>query len=88
MQHLELPQDAYKTQTYNIMHDETLILPIHEYLQLRASQYKQKHNIHHTPYTNIQHNSALQGSKTPLSLTTPATQQTFPQTPTQSLQQT
>ena len=43
------------------LHDETLILPIHEHLQLHASQYKQKHNIHHTPYTNIQHTSTLQG---------------------------
>ena len=34
-----------------------------------------KHNIHHTPYTNIQ---TLRGSKNPLSLTTAATQQTFP----------
>ena len=34
-----------------------------------------KHNIHHTPYTNIQHTSTLQGSKKLLSLTTAATQQ-------------
>ena len=47
-----------------------------------------KHNIHHTPYTNIQHTSTLQGSNTPLSLTTAATQQTLPQIPTQSQQQT
>ena len=45
------------TQDTNIqyLHDETLILPIHEHLQLHASPYKQKHSIHHTPYTNIQH---------------------------------
>ena len=51
------------TQDTNIhhLHVETLILPIHEHLQLYASQYKQKHNIHHTPYTNIQHTSTLQG---------------------------
>ena len=36
------------------LHDETLILPIHVHL----------HNIHHTPYTNIQHTSTLQGSNT------------------------
>ena len=49
------------TQDTNIQHlyDETLILPIHEHLQIHASQYKQKHNIHHTPYTNIQHTSTL-----------------------------
>ena len=40
-----------------------------------------KHNINHILYTNIQHTSTL-------SLTTTATQQTLPQTPTQSLQQT
>ena len=51
------------TQGTNIqhMHDETITLPIHEHLQLHASQYKQKHNIHHTPYTNIQHTSTLLG---------------------------
>ena len=41
------------------LHDKTLILPIHEHLQLYVSQYKQKHNIHHTHYTNIlQHSKA------------------------------
>ena len=48
------------TQDTNIqhLHDETLILPIHEYLQLHASQYKQKtqhpsHPLHkHTTYFN------------------------------------
>ena len=34
-----------------------------EYLQLHASQYKQKQNIHHIPYTNMQHTSTLQGLK-------------------------
>ena len=75
------------TQDTNIqhMHDKTLKLPIHEHLQLHASQYK--HNIHHiisptqsyfiTPrLTNI------------LFSTTASTQQPFPQTPTQLLQQT
>ena len=63
------------TQDTNIqhLHDETLILPIHEHLQLHASQYKQKTQHHHTPYTNIlQHTKA----KKILSLTTAATQQT------------
>ena len=36
------------------LHDETLIFPIHEHLQLHAPQYKQ-HHIHH-----IQHISTLQ----------------------------
>ena len=42
------------TQDTNIqyMHDDTIIHPIHEHLQLHVSQYKQKHNIHHTPYAN------------------------------------
>ena len=63
-------------------------LPIHEHLQLHASQYKQKtqhpsHPLHkHTTYFNTPR------LKSPLFLTTAATQQTFPQTPTQSLQQT
>ena len=50
------------TQDTNIphLHDETLILPIHEPIQFHASQNKQKHNIHHTPYTYMQHISTLQ----------------------------
>ena len=70
------------------LHDEPLILPIHEHLQLHASQYKQKtqhssHPLHkHTTYFNTP-----RLNKT-LSLTTAATHQTFPQTPTQPLQQT
>ena len=50
------------TQVTNIqhVHNETLTLPIHEYLQLHASQCK--HKIQHpSPYTNIQHTSTLQG---------------------------
>ena len=76
------------TQDTNVqhLHDETLILPIHEHLQLHASPYKQQtqhpsHPLHkHTTYFNTQ-----RLYKT-LSLTTAATQQTFPQTPTQSQQ--
>ena len=65
MQNAALRTATGCTQGTNIqhMHDETLILPIHEQLQLHASQYKQKHNIHHTPYTNIQHTSTPQGLK-------------------------
>ena len=42
------------TQDRNIqhLHEQTLILPIHGCMQLHASQLRQKHNIHHTPYTN------------------------------------
>ena len=51
------------TQDTNIqhLHDETLILPIHEHLQLHASQYKQEtqhpsHPLHeHTTYFNAKH---------------------------------
>ena len=66
---------------------ETLTLPIHEHIQLHASQYKQKtehpsHPLHkHTTYFNTP------TLKTHYFLTTAASQQTFPQTPTQSLQQ-
>ena len=48
------------------LHDETLILPIHDHLKLHASQY----NI-------LQHSKV----KNQLSLTTAATQQIFPQNP-------
>ena len=72
------------TQVTNIqhLHDETLILPIHEQLQLYASQLTQKASLTQT-YNILQQSKA----KT-LSLTTATTQQTFPQTATQSLQQT
>ena len=38
-----------------------LLLLIHEHLQLHVSNTHRKHNIHHTPYTNLQHTSTLQG---------------------------
>ena len=70
------------TQDTNIqhLHDETLTLPVHEHLQLHASQYNT------TSITStIQTHNILQHSKAKtLLLTTAATQQTFPQ----SLQQT
>ena len=56
---LKLSQDAHKTQNIQHLHDETLILPTHEHLQLHASQYKQKahhpsHPLHnHTTYFNL-----------------------------------
>ena len=66
------------TQDTNIqhLHDETLTLPIHQHLQLHASQYKQKtqhpsHPLHkHTTYFNTPR------QKKTLFLTTAATQQT------------
>ena len=43
------------------LHDETLILPIHDHLHPTRLNTNRKHSIHHTPYTNIQHISTLQG---------------------------
>ena len=40
-------------------HEDTLILPMPEHLQLHTSKYKRKHNIHHTAYASIQHTSRL-----------------------------
>ena len=88
MQHSELPQDAHKTQTYNICVTKHSYFPYTSTYSCTRHNTNKKHDIHYTPYTNIHHTSTLQGSKTPLSLTRAATQQTFPQTPTQSLQQT
>ena len=58
MQNAALRTATGCTQDANIqhLHDETLTLPIHEHLQLHASQYKQKiqHPSHplHTTYFN------------------------------------
>ena len=62
MQNAALRTATWCTQNTNIqhLHDETPILPIHEHLQFHASQYKQKQNIHHSPYSSIQHTSTLQ----------------------------
>ena len=64
MQNATLSTATGCTQDTNIqhLHDETLTPPIHEHLQLHASQYK--HNIHHILYTNTQHILTLQGLKT------------------------
>ena len=69
------------------LHDETLILPIHDHLQLHVLQYKQN-TTYITPLTQTYNKLHHSNAKKTLSLTTAATQQTFPQTPTQSLQQT
>ena len=89
MQNAALRTATTCTQDTNIqhLHDKTLILPIHEHLQLQASQYKQKNTTSITPLTQTY--NILQYSKAKkISLTTDAAQQTFPLTPTQSLQQT
>ena len=83
MQNAALRTATGCTQNTNIqhMHDETLTLPIHGHLQLHTSQYKRKtHPLHQlTTYFNTPRLKTLFS-------TTAATQQTFPQTPTQSLQ--
>ena len=81
MQNAALRAATGCTQDTNIhLHDETLILPIDEHLQLHASQFKHKTQHPSHPYTNTQYTLALQRKKT-LSLTMPVTQQTFSQTP-------
>ena len=79
MQNTALRTATGCTQDTNIqhLHDETLTLPIHEHLQLHASQYKQKTHPQHkqTTYFNTPR------LKKQLFLTTAATQQIFPQTP-------
>ena len=76
------------TQDTNIqhMHDETLILPLHEHLQLHASQYKQK--TQHPSHLLHKHTTYFNTTRLKTSLTTATRQQTFPQTSTHSLQET
>ena len=87
MQNAALQTAIGCTQDTNIqhLHDETITSHTRSPTAPRLTI--KRNTIHHIPYTNLQHTSTLQGLKT-LSLTTAATQQTFPQTPTQSLQQT
>ena len=92
MQNAALTTATGCTQDTNIqhLHDETLTLPIHEHLQLHAPQYKHRHITSITSSTQTHH--ILQHSKARRLKkhysTTAVTQQTFPQTPTQSLHQT
>ena len=86
MQNAALKTATGCTHTYNIC------MTKHSYFRYTSSysytrhNTNRKHNIHHIPYTNIQHTSTVQGLKT-LCLTTTATQQIFLQIHTQSLQQ-
>ena len=68
MQNTPLRTATGCTQDSNIqhLHDETLTVPVHEHLELHASQYKQNTtSITSTTQThNIQHTSTLQGFKT------------------------
>ena len=88
-QHRELPQDAHKTQTYNVCMTKHSYFPYTStYSSTRHNTNKTQHPSHpihkHTTDNILQHSNAIKTS----SLTTAATQQTFPQTPTQSLQKT
>ena len=88
MQNAALRTATGCTQDTNIqhLHDETLTLPIHDHLQLHASKYQKKTTSITSP---TQTHNILQPSKAKKHvLTTSAIQQTFPETPTQSLQQT
>ena len=61
MQNAALRTATGCTQDTNIqhLHDETLTLPIHEHLQLHASQYKQKtQHPSHPPHNILQHSKA------------------------------
>ena len=83
-QHWELPQDAHMTQTYNICMTKHSHSPYTStYSPTIQKTQHPSHPLHkHTTYFNTPR------LKNPLFLTTAATQQTFSQTPTQSLQQT
>ena len=61
MQHRELPHDAHKTQTYNICMTKHSYFPYTSTYSSTCHNSNRKHNIHHTPYTNIQHILILQG---------------------------
>ena len=73
--------DASGDQTYNICMTKHAHFPYTSIYSSTPHNTNRKHNIHHIPYTNTQHTSTQY-------FNTAATQQTFPQTPTQSLQQT
>ena len=89
MQNAALRTATGCTQDTNIhLHDETLTLPIHDHQQLHASQYKQKiQHLSHPLYKHTTYVNTPRFKKTQF-LANGRIQQTFPQTPTQSLQQT
>ena len=57
----ELPQDAHKTQTYNIRMTKHAHSPYTSTYSSTPHNTNRKHNIHHIPYANTQHTSTLQG---------------------------
>ena len=58
---IQLPQDAHKTQTYNICMTKHSHSPYTSTYSSTPHNTNRKHNIHHIPYTNTQHISTLQG---------------------------
>ena len=60
MQHWELPQDAHKhtISAWQNTHTSHTRAPTAPRVTIQT-----KHNIHHTPYTNIQHTATLEGWK-------------------------
>ena len=57
MQHWELPQDAHKTQTYNICMTKHSPFPYTSTYSSTPRNTNSKHNTHHIHYTNTQHTS-------------------------------
>ena len=61
-QHWELPQDAHKTQTYNICMTKHSYFPYTSTYSSMRHNTNRKHNVHHTPYTNILQHSRLKNT--------------------------
>ena len=59
-QHWKVSHDANKTQTYNICMTKHSHYPYTSTYRSTPHNTNRKHNIHHIPYTNIQHTSTLQ----------------------------
>ena len=77
------------TQDTNIqhLHDETLIFPYTSTYSSTHHNLNKKHNIHHTPYTNIHHTSTLKVLKNTI-FNNGRNTTNIPTDPTQSLEQT
>ena len=61
--HWELPQDAHKTQTYNICMTKHSHFPYTSTYSSTPHNTNRKHNIYHIRYINTQHTSTPQGLK-------------------------
>ena len=60
---ISINKDAHKIQTYNICMTKHSYVPYTSTYSSMRHNTNGKHNIHHIPYTNIQHTSTLQCSK-------------------------